>query len=97
MVLIDTSDLLSTTSLNPLEGMKDDPLVASFIVSEIMSLVDLLFEGRDTSGPIAKSNLRNLLLLTAGCCCRGPPRHSSTGHTTVWNTAYAPASTVYAQ
>ena len=72
VVLIDTSDLLSTTSLNPLEGMKDDPLVASFIVSEIMSLVDLLFEGRDTSGPIAKSNLRNLLLLTAGAPGRNP-------------------------
>ena len=66
VVLIDTSDVLSTTCLNPLEGMKDDPQMASFLVSEIMSLVDVLFEGQDTSGPLTRSNLRNLLLLTAG-------------------------------
>ena len=65
VVLVDTSDLNSTVCLNPLEGMRDDPLLAQFIVGEIMSLIELLFETKDSSGPMLRSNLRNLLLLSA--------------------------------
>ena len=65
LVLVDASDLTSTVCLNPLEGMQDDPLHAQFIVGEIMSLIDLLFESKDTSGPMLRSNLRYLLLLSA--------------------------------
>jgi len=72
VVLVDTSDVLSTACLNPLEGMKDNPLHASFIVSELMSLIDLLLEGHDTSGPMTRSNLRNLLLLAAATPGRHP-------------------------
>lgn len=72
VILVDTSDPMSTACLNPLEGMKDDPLHASFVVSELMSLMEFLFEGKDTTGPMLRNNLRNLLLLTAGT----PGRHS---------------------
>lgn len=72
VILVDTSDPLSTACLNPLEGMKDDPVHANFVVTELMTLIDLLLEGQDTSGPMTRSNLRNLLLLTAGT----PGRHS---------------------
>lgn len=72
VILVDTSDPSSTACLNPLEGMKDDPLHANFVVTELMSLVELLFEGQNTSGPMTRSNLRNLLLLSAST----PGRHS---------------------
>jgi hypothetical protein len=72
VILVDTSDPYSTACVNPLEGMKDDPVYANFVVAELMSLIDLLLEGKDTSGPMTKSNLRNLLLLTTGT----PGRHS---------------------
>jgi hypothetical protein len=72
VILVDTSDPYSTACLNPLEGMKDDPVHANFVVTELMSLVELLFEGENTSGPMTRSNLRNLFLLTTGT----PGRHS---------------------
>lgn len=72
VILIDTADLSVTACLNPLEGLKDDPLQASFVVSEIMSLIDMLFESKDTSGPMLRTNLRNLLLLTAAVPAREP-------------------------
>lgn len=72
VILVDTSDPFSTACLNPLEGMKDDPVHANFVVTELMSLIDLMLEGQDTTGPTTRSNLRNLLLLTAGT----PGRHS---------------------
>ena len=72
VILVDTADVLNTACINPLEGMNDDPLHANFIVSELMSLIDLLLEGQDTSGPMTRSNLRNLLLLTAGTPRRHP-------------------------
>lgn len=72
VILVDTSDPLSTACLNPLEGMKDDPLHANFVVTELMSLIELLFESQNTSGPMIRSNLRNLLLLSAST----PGRHS---------------------
>ncbi|MCX7176035.1 MAG: type IV secretion system DNA-binding domain-containing protein [Proteobacteria bacterium] len=65
VVLIDTSDQASSVCLNPLEGMQDDPLHAQFVVAEIMSLIELLFETKDSNGPLLRSNLRNLLLLSA--------------------------------
>jgi hypothetical protein len=64
VILIDTADLEHTACLNPLEGMRDDPLTAQFIVGEIMSLIELLFETKDSSGPMLRSNLRHLLLLS---------------------------------
>lgn len=73
VILVDTSDPLCTACLNPLEGMKDDPTHANFVVSELMSLIDLLFEGKSTSGPMTRSNLRNLLFLSS--CI--PQRHST--------------------
>lgn len=65
VVCIDISDMASTACLNPLEGMQDDPLHAQFVVSEIMSLIDMLFETKDSTGPMTRNNLRNLLLLSA--------------------------------
>ena len=73
VILIDTADLLNTACLNPLEGMRDNPLLAQFIVGEIMSLIELLFESKDTSGPMLRNNLRYLLLLSISM----PSRHST--------------------
>lgn len=73
VVLVDTSDIANTVCLNPLEGMQDDPLHAQFVVGEIMSLIELLFESKNTSGPMLRNNLRNLLLLAS--CTRG--RHGT--------------------
>jgi len=64
LVLVDTSDLVKTACLNPLEGM-DDPMNAQFIVGEVMSLIEMLFESKDSSGPVTRNILRNLLLLSA--------------------------------
>lgn len=64
VVRIDTSDLLNTVCINPLEGMRENPVHAQFVVNEVMSLIDMLFEGKDTSGPVTRNNIRNLLLLT---------------------------------
>ena len=73
VVLINTSDLVRTACLNPLEGMKDDPVYAQFVVGEVMSLIDMLFETKDSSGPMTRNILRNLLLLSA--CMTG--RHGT--------------------
>ena len=72
VILVDTSDPTCTASLNPLEGLKDDPVQANFVVSEIMSLIEMIAEGKNTSGPMTRSNLRNLLLLTGGTPGRDP-------------------------
>ena len=73
VMLVDVGDPVSTVSLNPLQGMRDDPVLAQFIVNEIMSLIDMLFEGSDTSGPMLRSHLRHLLLLAA----YAPQRHGT--------------------
>lgn len=65
VVLVDTSDIFNTACINPMEGMHDNPLHAQFIVGEIMSLIDMLFEVKDSSGPMTRSHLRHLLLLSA--------------------------------
>lgn len=72
VILVDTSDPTSTACLNPLEGIKDDPLHANFVVSELMSLIELLFESQTSTGPLLKSNLRNLFLLTGSTPGRHP-------------------------
>jgi hypothetical protein len=73
VILVDASDIFNTACINPLEGMQDDPLHAQFIVSEIMSLIEMLFEVKDSSGPLLRSNLRHLLLLSAS----HPGRHGT--------------------
>lgn len=65
VVLVDASDVLNTVCINPLESMHDDPLHAQFIVGEILNLVEMLFETEHSSGPMLRSNLRYLLLLSA--------------------------------
>lgn len=73
VVLVDTSDILNTACINPMEGMKDDPMHAQFLVGEIMSLIEMLFEVKDSSGPMLRANLRHLLLLSAS----RPGRHGT--------------------
>jgi hypothetical protein len=65
IVLVDVGDLTSTACLNPLEGMKDDPIHANFVVTELTGLIESLFEGQNTSGPMTRSNIRNLIPLSA--------------------------------
>lgn len=73
VVLVDTSDIFNTACINPLEGMQDDPLHAQFVVGEIMYLIEMLFEVKDSSGPLLRANLRHLLLLSAS----HPGRHGT--------------------
>lgn len=73
VVLINTRDLARSACLNPLQGIKDDPVYAQFVVGEVMSLIDMLFETKDSSGPMTRNILRNLLLLSA---CM-PGRHGT--------------------
>lgn len=63
VVLVDIGDITSMACLNPLQGMRDDPALAHYLASQIDDIVDMLFEGRDTSGPLTRSNLKQLLLL----------------------------------
>lgn len=65
VIVIDVADPDASVSINPLEGMRDDPRHAQFVANEIMSLVENLFEDDHTTGPMLRSNLRNLLLLAA--------------------------------
>lgn len=65
VVTVDLADAEHTACLNPLEGMRDDPMYAQFIVGEIMALIEALFETDDSTGPLTRSNLRHLLLLAA--------------------------------
>lgn len=73
VILVDTSDPTSTVCLNPLEGMQDDPVHANFVVGEIMSLIESMFETKDSTGPMLRNNLRNLFLLSAST----PGRHGT--------------------
>ena len=66
VVLIDVTDGESVTSFNPLEGMADDPQFARLMADSVQSLIDALFEARDSSGPSMRAHLRSLLLL--GTC-----------------------------
>lgn len=65
VILVDVTDTGRSASINPLAGMKGDPAYAQFVSNEIVSLIDTLFEGRDTSGPATKNHIRNMLLLAA--------------------------------
>lgn len=65
VVLMNVTDQSHTASLNPLEGMRDDPLHAQFITGEVLSLIEMLMERQDTTGPVTINNLRNLFLLAA--------------------------------
>ncbi len=62
VVLVDVTSEQATPCLNPLSGTRD-PAHARFMADEIVSLVDALFEGRDTSGPATRGHLKNILLL----------------------------------
>ncbi len=73
VIVVDVMDTTSTVCINPMEGMRDNPLHAQFVVGEIMSLVEMLFETTDSTGPMTRSNLRNLLLLAAWT----PARHGT--------------------
>jgi hypothetical protein len=65
VIVIDVADATASVSLNPLEGMREDPHLAQYIVNEILSLVENLFESDHTTGPMLRSNLRHVLLLAA--------------------------------
>jgi len=73
VVLIDIGDMESSACLNPLEGMQDDPILAQYVVGEIMSLIDMLFETKDSTGPQKRNCLRNLFHLAAST----PGRHGT--------------------
>lgn len=65
VVLVDVTDESFVSSINPLAGMKNDKQYAHFISDEILALINVLFESKDSSGPTTRSHLKNALLLAA--------------------------------
>ena len=65
VICVDVDDAENVASINPLEGTKLNPQKSSFVANEILSLIDVLFEGQDTSGPVGRGHLRNALQLVA--------------------------------
>lgn len=63
LVLIDVTDTESCACVNPLQGMRDNPVHANFVASQMVEIVEMLFDTKDTTGPMLRSNLKNLLLL----------------------------------
>ena len=65
VVLVDVTDPSFISSINPLAGMKQDRQFANFIANEIVAMIEVLFEGKDTSGPVTRSHIKNALLLSS--------------------------------
>jgi hypothetical protein len=63
VVVVDVEDPDFSVALNPMEGTLDDLRLRNFVCNQICSLVDRLFEGDDTSGPVTRNHVRHALLL----------------------------------
>lgn len=63
VILVDVTDTERCASINPLHGTKGDRAYASFVGNEVVAMVNTLFEGMDTSGPVMRQNLRTTLAL----------------------------------
>jgi TraM recognition site of TraD and TraG len=63
VVLVDVTDPSFVSSINPLAGMAQDRQYGNFIANEIVALISVLFEGKDTSGPTIRNHVKNALLL----------------------------------
>lgn len=63
VVIVDVGDAETTACLNPLQGMRDDPMLSSFAASQIGEIIDMQLEGRDTTGPQTRSHIHHLLRL----------------------------------
>ncbi|SDI80522.1 type IV secretory system conjugative DNA transfer family protein [Propionivibrio dicarboxylicus] len=73
VILVDVRDPEKTACINPLEGLATNPITAEVVIGEILSLIESLVETRDSTGPMLRSNLKNLLLL----CGAVPKRNGS--------------------
>ena len=63
VINVDVGDAENTACLNPLQGMRDDPMLSSFVASQIGEIIDMQLEGRDTTGPQIRSHIYHLLRL----------------------------------
>ena len=72
VVLVDVTDPSFVSSINPLAGMAQDRQYANFIANEIVALIGVLFEGKDTSGPTTRNHIKNALLLASCIPGRAP-------------------------
>lgn len=64
VVVVDVTDPHFVSSINPLDGMAQDAQYANFISNEIVELIKILFENKDSAGPTMRSHIKNALLLT---------------------------------
>ena len=71
VVLIDAADETHCASLNLMAGTKD-LAHANFVADQVLDLVDVLFETRDSSGPVTRSHLRATLMLATFVSERDP-------------------------
>ena len=70
VILVDVTDAERCASINPFHGTKADRAYASFVGNEVVAMVNTLFEGKDTTGPVMRQNLRT----TLGLACFAPKR-----------------------
>lgn len=64
VVVVDVTDPHFVSAINPLDGMAQDAQYASFISNEIVELIKILFENKDSAGPTIRSHVKNALLLS---------------------------------
>jgi Helicase HerA, central domain len=65
VLLIDLESDTYIANLNPLAGIKGNVQHAQFVVNEISTMIDQLIEEKDTTGPLCRAYLKNLMLITA--------------------------------
>lgn len=63
VVLVDVTDPDWCASLNPLAGIRNAPAYAQFVVNQLVELIDVLFEVKDSSGPVTRNHLKMILLM----------------------------------
>lgn len=63
VVAIDIGHPTHSVARNPLQGAGLENTQRAFLAGSIVDLVDHLFEGQDTSGPVLRNHLRHALLL----------------------------------
>ena len=62
VVIVDVADPDWSVALNPLQGTERNPRLRNFVCGQICDLIDRLFEGDDTTGPMTRNNLRASLM-----------------------------------
>lgn len=63
VILIDVTDATHSHCINPMQGMRDDPALAHLVASQMIDIMEMLFDTKDSTGPMKRAHLKNLLLM----------------------------------